>query len=341
MIVLDGAAGEGGGQILRSALTLALATGRPFRINRIRAGRERPGLLRQHLTAVQAAAAVCGAEVKGAELGSRRLEFQPGSVCAGEYRCEIGSAGSTTLVAQTLVPALIGAAGPSIVIVEGGTHNRQSPPFEFFERTYLGLLRRMGAGVRAVLERHGFHPRGEGRLRLEVQGGQTLRPLFLTERGAIVRRTATAVSARLPEHIAQRELRHLEKELGWKPEELAVEQVTDAASPGNLLLAELETEQLIQVIASFGEKGVPAEVVARQCALQIRRYEGSAAAVDEYLADQLLIPAALAGAGEYTATAVSSHFITNVEVVKAFLDVEAATEQHAADLWRVKLRREC
>src|SRR5688500_12299105 len=144
MKVIDGSEGEGGGQLLRTSLSLSMVTGTPFRIDRIRAGRAKPGLLRQHLTAVQAAQAICGAEVEAAELGSRTLTFRPGRVVPGEYRASVGSAGSATLVLQTLLPALLRVDAPSSLLLEGGTHNPSAPPFDFLERVFAPLLARMG-----------------------------------------------------------------------------------------------------------------------------------------------------------------------------------------------------
>src|SRR5215470_13994646 len=167
-IRIDGSFGEGGGQILRSSLSLSLVTGKPFRIENIRANREKPGLLRQHLTAVPAAAEVGAAEVEGASLGSKALSFVPGKVRAGEFRFAIGTAGSGTLGHQTILPALITAVGPSRIDIEGGTHNPAAPPFDFLERSFIPLIERMGPKVKFELQRFVFYPGGGGRMVLEV-----------------------------------------------------------------------------------------------------------------------------------------------------------------------------
>src|SRR6202140_4872670 len=158
MILIDGSIGEGGGQILRTALGLSMVTGQPFRIENIRAGRDKPGLLRQHLTAVNAAAEICGANVEGAAISSRELSFSPGNVKSGEYTFSIGSAGSTTLVLQTVLPALLAADGPSSLTLEGGTHNPHAPPIDFLEKAFVPLVNRMGPTVHVALERAGFYP---------------------------------------------------------------------------------------------------------------------------------------------------------------------------------------
>ncbi|MEG2031741.1 MAG: RNA 3'-terminal phosphate cyclase, partial [Janthinobacterium sp.] len=156
MIEIDGAQGEGGGQILRSALSLSMITGQPFRLTNIRAGREKPGLLRQHLLAVQAAAAICGARTTPVALRAASLEFVPGAIRGGDYRFAIGSAGSCTLVLQTLLPALLHADGPSTVRISGGTHNAMAPPVHFLQRAYGRIMEKMGARIEIELPRFGF-----------------------------------------------------------------------------------------------------------------------------------------------------------------------------------------
>src|SRR5262245_1101885 len=215
MQVIDGSQGEGGGQILRTALALSLVTGTPFRLEKIRAGRDRPGLLRQHLTAVTAAVEIGSATADGVALGSPELVFRPGPVRPGTYRFAVGTAGSAGLVLQTVLPPLLGAAGSSTIVVEGGTHNRHAPPFDFLDRAFLPLLARMGARVRATLDRPGFYPAGGGQLTVEVTPTPALAPLTLLERGAARRRRARAVVANLPAAIAHRELRVVRDQLGF------------------------------------------------------------------------------------------------------------------------------
>src|SRR5258705_2280598 len=195
MLTIDGSFGEGGGQILRTALALSLVTGKPFRIENIRAGRKNPGLLRQHLTAVNAATEISRSEVMGAAIGSRELTFAPGSVVAGTYAFAVGTAGSTTLVLQTVLPALLVASGTSKVILEGGTHNPFAPPFDFLEKTFLPLVNRMGPQVTAELERPGFYPAGGGRMNVTVEPADALRELALPARGEVRARRAKAVVA--------------------------------------------------------------------------------------------------------------------------------------------------
>jgi len=321
MVRIDGSFGEGGGQILRSSLSLSLVTGKPFRIENIRANRHKPGLLRQHLTAVQAAAEVGSAEVEGASLGSKALTFVPGKIRAGDFRFAIGTAGSGTLVLQTILPALITAAGPSRVEIEGGTHNPAAPPFDFLQRSFIPLIERMGPKVKLELERYGFYPAGGGRIVVEITPTDVLKPMNVEERGEITTKRATALVANLPYHIAKRELDTVGKLLNWDAELLRCEDTKNSVSPGNLVTIELASSNVTQIFTAFGKLGVSAEDVAKDAAEQAHAYMHSTAVADEHLADQLLLPIALAGGGSFTAMSLNMHARTNMEVIRAFLPV--------------------
>ena len=333
---LDGSQGEGGGQVLRTALSLSMCTGQPFRIVNIRAKRKKPGLMRQHLTAVQAAAEICGAEVEGGQAGSQILGFTPGPIRGGEYRFSIGTAGSCTLVFQTILPALLRADSASHVVLRGGTHNPMSPPFHFLERAFLPLLRRMGADVSLELTRHGFYPAGGGEFIAHIQPA-ALKPLYLEQRGERLTAYAEALVAALPVHIARRELAVVGKRMGWTDGQLLLRGLSNDQGPGNALLMALEHEAVTEVFVGFGEKGVTAEAVAEKTVDAVRRYLASGAAVGPHLADQLLLPLALAGGGSFTASAVSQHTLTNAEVIRRFLPVETTMEKTEGEAWRVSL----
>ena len=333
MLTIDGSQGEGGGQILRTALALSLVTGTPFRIDKIRARRARPGLLRQHLTAVSAAVAVGGAEVEGATLGSPSLVFRPGAVKPGEYRFAIGTAGSTGLVVQTVLPALLTAAAPSTLTLEGGTHNPAAPPFDFLARAFLPLIGRMGPRVDAALDRPGFYPAGGGRCTFRVTPVPRLAPLTLLERGALARRRARALVARLPRQIADRELAVVRSRLGWSGEELEAVVVDGAArGPGNVLLLELESEHVTELFSGFGQRGVRAEAVAEQAVTEARRYLAAGVPVGPHLADQLLLPLALAGRGAFRTVELSSHSRANLDVIRAFSPIRIAVTGERDDV---------
>jgi RNA 3'-terminal phosphate cyclase (ATP) len=320
MLHLDGSMGEGGGQVLRTALGLSLVTGQPFTIDRIRAGRDKPGLKRQHLTAVLAAAEIGGAHVVGAELGSQKLRFEPHHVRSGDHRFAIGTAGSTTLVLQTLLPALLTAAGPSTLTLSGGTHNPLAPSFDFLARVFAPVLRQMGVGVDLQLVRYGFAPAGGGTITASITPGGRLAPLELLARRVAGPRRARAVVAGVPRSVADRELRVVQHRLDLHPEQLVVEEV-DAAGPGNILLLELPGEPVGELIAVPGERHVSAEEVAERACEQASRYLASDAPVGEHLADQLLIPLALAGSGAVRTLPPSLHTRTNADVVTRFLPV--------------------
>ena len=320
MLTIDGSLGEGGGQILRTALALSLVSGTPFTIEKIRGGREKPGLLRQHLTAVNAAVAVGEAEAEGATLGSQTLVFRPRAVKPGDYRFAIGTAGSTGLVIQTVLPALLIASGPSTLTLEGGTHNPAAPPFDFLERAFLPLVASMGPRVSAVLNCPGFYPAGGGRCTVSILPAARLEPLTLLERGAIKRRQARALVARLPRQIADRELAVVRTRLGWSEDELETVIVDGSApGPGNVLLLEIESEHLTEIFCGFGEVGTRAESVAEHAAKEARRYLAAGVPVGVHLADQLLVPLALAGGGSFRTIGLSSHSRTNLDVIRLFL----------------------
>lgn len=327
MIELDGSTGEGGGQILRTSLTLSMITGQAFRIQNIRANRQPAGLRRQHLSAVRAAAIVCGATVSDAEVGSTTLEFTPGRVSGGVYDFDIGTAGSTTLVLQTLIPALLFAEQPTAVSVTGGTHNPKAPPAEFLQKAYCRVLAAMGANVEIDIERYGFYPAGGGSISANVWPCKQLKHLDLLERGALAEAYAQAVVARLPVQVAQRQYSTLRNLLGWDEGQMREPLSPVSTSPGNAVLISIGSEYVTEVFSAIGDRGVRAETVAREAALEARRYLTSGAAVGEHLGDQVMLPMALAGGGAYTLDHVSQHAITNAEVIAHFLPVTITFEQ--------------
>ena len=335
MLHLDGSAGEGGGQILRTALGLSLVTGKPFTIDRIRAARERPGLQRQHLTAVQAAAEVGRADVRGAAVGSSVLAFKPGPVTPGFYRFAVGTAGSATLVLQTVLPALLTASGPSTLTLEGGTHNPWAPPYDFLERVFLPLLGRMGAGVTPKLERRGFYPAGGGRFTVSIEPCSRLQPLNLLERGKIRAKRGWAIVSALPVSIAHRELKVVESTLSLDRNQLKAVEELHPVGPGNAVILDLESENVTEVVSSIGEKRVSAETVAARACEEAGRYLHADVPVGEHLADQLLIPLALAGGGSFVTTPLSSHSTTNMDVIANFLSRKFTVERLSETRHRV------
>jgi RNA 3'-terminal phosphate cyclase (ATP) len=327
MIVIDGSEGEGGGQVLRTALSLSLVTGQPFRIENIRANRSRAGVMRQHVTAVEAACAIGGTECEELAVGASTLSFTPGKVKPGEHHFAVGTAGSTSLVLQTILPPLMLAHAPSRLVLDGGTHNIYAPPFDFIDRVFLPILNRMGPHVTAKLGRHGFYPAGGGRIEVEIQPSASLARLDLLERGELRSVEARAVVAALPGEIAVRELDAVEKILGWPEERRRIQQLPERTGPGNILMLEAVFEHVTEIMSGFGKLGVPAQTVGEQASKRMAGYLASDAIAGPYLADQLLLPMALAGGGSFTTVKPSSHARTGAEVIAKFLPIAVTFEE--------------
>jgi len=335
MITIDGTEGEGGGQILRTSLALSLFTRQPFRMEHIRAKRQKPGLLRQHLTAVEAAKTVGCADVTGATLNSQTLEFHPGPVTPGNYRFAVGTAGSATLVFQTVLPALLTASGHSTLTLEGGTHNPLAPPFDFLARSFTPLIHRMGPAVELDLRAPGFYPAGGGRFHARIEPAKRLTPITLIERGTIRSRRATGWLSKLPSEIAERELAIVRDELRWQADECTVQTIAYPKGPGNALVLEIETEHVCAIFTGFGERGRAAEEVAREAVEAAKIWLAADVPVDEHLADQLLLPMALAGSSSFRTTKPSLHMTTNVAIIQRFLPMPVAVQQESDRVWKV------
>jgi RNA 3'-terminal phosphate cyclase (ATP) len=317
-ITIDGSMGEGGGQVLRSSVALAICFRKPIKMYNIRANRKRPGLMRQHLTAVNAAAEICHARVLGAELNSQHIEFLPGEVEGGEYYFPIGTAGSTTLVLQTILPPLLFASASSKVTIEGGTHNPLAPPFDFLQHSYLPLLERMGARIKSTLVRPGFFPVGEGRIELEIAPVKELKPVSLLERGEVLNKEARILLSQLPQHIGDREARIIQQRLDWPASKIAILHIDTARSPGNAISVLITCKNITAVFASIGQQGIRAETVANSVVDEVQYYLSNDAPVDKHLADQLLLPIALADGGEFVTTTPTQHTLTNIAVIEKF-----------------------
>ena len=341
MITLDGSEGEGGGQILRTSLALSALTGTPVRIERIRARRPKPGLQRQHLVAVQAAARVSGGHLDGAELNSRELIFTPQAPTGprsigGTYEFDIGTAGSTTLVLQTILPILLHADDPSTVTIRGGTHNGMCPPVEFLQDSFLPVLHRLGINAEVTLERHGFYPAGGGAIRATIQPWGARVPLELLERGKAIDRHADVLLANLPAHVASREAMAFKHTLHWSHTEVDEHEV-EAHGPGNAMLARLRFAQITARFSAVGELRKSAEQVAAECVKQVRHYLDGDAPVCEHLADQLLLPLALGAGGRFRTSQPSAHARTNAAVIARFLGEVVTFSENTGGTWLVEV----
>jgi RNA 3'-terminal phosphate cyclase (ATP) len=322
LIPLDGALGEGGGQILRTALALSALTGQGFRVERIRANRPRPGLRPQHLAAVRAATMSCGAEVHGAFDGSPDLRFLPGPPSAGDFRFDIGTAGAVTLVLQSVIPILATAAASSRVEVTGGTHVPRSPSHHFLSRHWAEVVGRLGLGVRLRLDRAGFFPRGEGCVGAEVDPWPRPASLDLSRRGALVAVRGISGAARLRGDVARRAA-DAARALLWEQRRIEAEwDVVDlaAASPGAFLQVEAVFETGRAAFGLLGERGLRAEVLGERAARRVLKFiEDDEAVVDPWLADQLAVPLAVSGGGGRLQTSeVTSHLETVAAVLRRF-----------------------
>ncbi len=339
MIEIDGSDGEGGGQIIRSALALSIITTKPFRAVRVRAGRAKPGLRKQHLSALRAAATISSAHVTGDREGSTEITFEPRGLHAGDWRFDIGSAGSTTLLVQALLPALLHADGPSTLTVIGGTHNPMAPPFDFLDAAFAPLVRAIGHDVRLELVRPGFYPNGGGELRASIAPAKDARPLSLETRGRVRDMRAVAQVARLPLSIAERELAVLGKKLGISPPHLSAQELDPRTGPGNSVAVRIECDNVSEVFSAIGERGVRAEAVAENAAKEARRYLDADVPVGEHLADQLLLPLALGAGGSYRTTALSEHTRTQIRTMQKFIDVAIDVKEERRGVWHVAVGR--
>ena len=321
MIHLDGAAGEGGGQILRSALTLALLTGKSFRLSRIRAGRAKPGLAAQHLACVNAAAKVGRATVTGAALGSTELSFRPHAVQSGDFEFPIGTAGATALVVQTVaLPLLLRADGPSSVTVTGGTHAAHAPTFDYLAETWGGYLRRMGLRTAMEMTKCGFYPKGGGKISAEFHPATPLRPLTLTERPTWDVTAGVAVAG-LPDFLGARGIANLRERFGEVGVDCSPRVIIWPGGPGMVVSVYLNGGPVTTLITALGERGKPTETVVGEAFTDTMAFLNSGQSVDPHGADQIVLPLAFAdGESAFTVSEVTQHLLTNIEVIRAFRD---------------------
>ena len=363
MVEIDGSYGEGGGQVLRTALTLAALTGQPTHIRNIRAGRRKPGLAAQHLTGVLALADLCSAEVRRAVLGSQELEFIPRrKPRPGCYQFDVthattgGSAGSVTLILQTLLLPLAAAGAGSQLTLRGGTHVPWSPPFEYIEQVYLPMLARLGLAASCRLDAYGFYPAGSGQLSAEVQGTAEcdtgampnvtclgLKPLVLTERGALRRVSGTALACNLPAHIAQRlanRAANVLRQAGLSAQ--ITPRLARGVAPGAYLWLCAEYEQARAGFCALGEKGKPSDQVADEACQALLTHHALEAPLDPHLADQMLLPLALAaGRSEFHTSQITRHLLTNAYIIQQFIPVTIAISGTEGMPGRVVIQAQC
>lgn len=328
---LDGS--SGGGQMLRTALSLAMLTGQPFRMTNIRGKRRKPGLMRQHLTCVRAACEISDGTADGAEIGSTELVFRAGKVRPASYEFAIGTAGSTSLLFQTLFPALAMAGGESRLRLSGGTHNPLAPPFDFLDRVFLPAVRRMGFDASLELVQTGFAPAGGGVIDCVIRPVENLKPFILLDRGQLLSTRIRVPVRGLAPGIAERVLAAAIEHNPY--DDARIDGLPSGPGQGVACIVESTFEHASEMACVLGEMSVSSESLGKRAGKSMAHFLASNATVGRYLADQLLLPMALAGGGRFTTTAPDDHVPSNLSVIRKFLDVPISVENVANGVWEV------
>jgi RNA 3'-terminal phosphate cyclase (ATP) len=328
LIEIDGSYGEGGGEILRTALAFSALLKRPLTVHHIRAKRKIPGLGAQHLAAVEALAQICGATVEGAAIGSQALRFIPGETRAGDYKFQIKTAGAVTLLVQALLPALCLSRENSRLTLVGGTHVLWSPPFHYLSEVLFPTLNLTGISVEGRIKRWGWYPNGGGIVEVDVKPGRSLKPVSLLDRGRLKKIRGISATSHLPKHVAERQrdeaLRGIETDLK-RDAEISVLSDVPAHGPGSLVFLVAESENAMAGFSSLGQRGKPAEEVARETVRFLKDYLESDGCIDPHLADQLIPFLVLTkGHSSFTTTRITEHLLTNLWVVQHFSHVKTS-----------------
>ncbi|MGD0914824.1 MAG: RNA 3'-terminal phosphate cyclase [Thermodesulfobacteriota bacterium] len=324
-VEIDGSYGEGGGQILRTALALSAILGKGFTIHHIRSNRKNPGLQAQHLEAAEALARITDAHTEGIKFGSQRISFFPHKILPGDYQLEVRTAGSVTLLLQAVFLPLCLSHGASKLTLTGGTHVPWSPPFHYFSEVLLPTLKRMGISADATIEEWGWYPRGGGKIQVRINPVRELEPISLLERGPLKKIRGLSVVSKLPKHIADRQKEHalkrIQKELKMDAE---IKTFYDVPSkgPGSFVFLVIEYENVLAGFSSLGSRGKSAERVADDAIDGLKDYFGSESCIDPHLADQLVPFMALTkGNSSFTTAPMTEHLLTNLWVLQHFLEV--------------------
>ena len=339
MIEIDGTFGEGGGQILRTSLSLASVTGQAVHIVNIRAKRRKPGLMRQHLACVKAIAEITRGRISGAELNSLELTLDPETIHGGDYHFAIGSAGSVTLIAQTVIPALLCANVPSHVVIEGGTHTDQSPIFEFFDRVYLPALRKMGADITAKMESIGFYPAGGGKIVLDIQPVKMWNRFECMQAGSLKRSMLIVMGFGISKQIMEDEVTIFKEKLEVKDGFRHESQEVKSHGPGNVLYAQMEYENITELFSICGAFNVSRREVGERVAGMVNKYLMLNVPVGRFLADQLLLPMAIGAGGKYLTAPPTKHTQTNIEVIRKFLNTDIELENRKNETYVIEVKK--
>ena len=344
LIDIDGSYGEGGGQILRTALALSAILMKPFSIHHIRSKRKNPGLQAQHLETVEALSQITEAQTEGVKFGSQKITFFPQKILPGNYQFEVKTAGSTLLLFQAIFFPLSMTQRPSSVILVGGTHVPWSPPFQYLSEVFLPTLEPMGISVNAAIEKWGFYPRGGGKIQLNIHPVHELKPIRLTDRGLLKRIRGLSALSNLPRHVAERQkdqaMKRIQKELKMDAE---INILYDAPSngPGSFLFLLAEYEKTIAGFSSLGQRGKPAEKVADETVDDLKDYLSSEGCIDPHLADQLVPFMALTkGNSSFITTRITNHLLTNLWIISHFLEVKVEQQGEIGKTGRVDFLNE-
>jgi len=339
MIKIDGSIGEGGGQILRTSLSLSVITGQPVQIENIRAKRNKPGLLRQHLTALNSLSVISNANVTGNEIGSMSLAFEPKNITTGNFNFPVGSAGSTTLIFQTIFPVLMRKDAISNIIFEGGTHNPNAPSFDYVKNVFLPIVSKIGFQAKVEFGNYGFYPAGGGKWNVLIEKPKTLKPIELTKRGNLISNKVEVLHSNLDPKISikQAKLLHssLEKDLRDDIKIISV----NSDGPGNIIQAYFDYDNIDEMFLSFGIKALPSFKVVKDLIYDINKFTKSEAVVSKYLADQLLLPMSLGEGGIFTTLKPTKHTLTNIEIIKKFINIKISTKEIKQDLWEIEIHK--
>ena len=324
LIEIDGSYGEGGGQILRTALALSAIQRKPFTIDHIRSNRKNPGLQAQQLEAVEASARITKAQTEGVKFGAQRITFVPQEILPGNYQFEVKTAGSVTLLLQAIFLPLCLSAGISTVTLIGGTHVPWSPSFHYLSEVLLPALQRMGVSSQAVIERWGFYPKGGGKIQLKTDPVYELKPISLAERGLLKKVRGISAISNLPNHVAERQreqaLKRIQSELKIEAEITTLYDIPSNGS-GSFVFLLAEYEMTLAAFSSLGARGKPAEKVADEAVGSMKDFIESDGCIDPHLADQLVPFLAVAkGNSFFTATKMTEHLLTNLWVIGHFLE---------------------
>jgi len=337
IIEIDGSFGEGGGQILRTALSLSCITRYPFKLYNIRKGRKKPGLMPQHLTCVHAASLISNARVSGDETGSTTLSFTPERIKAGDYLFDIKTAGSCSLVLQTILPPLIFADKPSFITIKGGTHVPFSPIYHYISEVFLPMLGRIGIKVESSINKYGFYPKGGGEIRLKTFPVREISGLTLLTRGKLLKLLGYSGVANLPLNIAERQRNSLLQELYPESAEIQVLNVSSQGQ-GTFIFLKALFDNTISGFSSLGQRGKPAEKVGKEVAIQFVDFYNSLACLDPYLSDQIVIYLCLAsGNSSFTTSRITQHLVTNLWIIEKFLNIHYEIEGDINSRGRVSL----